>query len=170
MIFLGLDIGFDRCGFAVLAYDYKTRKQEILYAGSILTDKKLSIAERLKILHDDLISIKKKYQPEYMCIEKLFFNRENSTFEKVCMSKGIALMLFSDISILEVEPNRVKSVIVGNGHAKKPEIRMITEKILNRSLTKMYDDTIDAICLAMYHIEVRRVEKLQSKDYNTKVL
>jgi crossover junction endodeoxyribonuclease RuvC len=163
MVFLGLDIGFDRCGFAVLAYDSRTRKNEILYAGSILTDKKLSIGERLKILHDDLLFIKQKYEPEYMCIEKLFFNRENSTFEKVCMSKGIAMMLFSDIQTLQVEPNKVKSTIVGNGHAKKPEIRMITEKLLNRSLAKMYDDTIDAICLALYHIEVERVENLKTK-------
>lgn len=163
MVFLGIDIGYDRCGVAILDHDIKSNTTEIVFAGSILTDKKDSIAIRLKVLYDDLLTVKKKYSPEFMCIEKLFFNRKNSTFEKVCMSKGIAEMLFSEIEILEIEPKVVKSNVIGNGNATKSEIRTILEKILNRSLAKIYDDTIDAICLAKYQIEVIRVEKLQGK-------
>jgi crossover junction endodeoxyribonuclease RuvC len=163
MIFLGIDIGFDRCGIAILDHDIKKNTSEIVFAGSILTEKSQTIAQRLKVLYTDLLFVKNKYNPEYMCIEKLFFNRQNSTFEKVCMSKGVALLLFSDTEIVEVEPKRMKSIVVGNGNATKSQIKTVIEKLLARDLSKMYDDTIDAIGLAMYQIEATRLEKLQAK-------
>lgn len=164
MRFLGIDIGYDRCGVCVIEYDSKRNDSNIIFAGSILTNKKLSISERLKILHEDLVYIKKKYQPECMSIEKLFFNRKNMTFEKICMSKGVAMMLFSDIEILEVEPKRVKKCVVGDGNATKPEIRMVVEKVIGMELQSVLDDTIDALCLALYHCQEKRNEILISQS------
>jgi crossover junction endodeoxyribonuclease RuvC len=163
MTFLGIDIGYDRCGVSILEYSSKGNRTDILFAGSIVTDKKLPFQERLKVLHEDLFFIKNKYLPSYMSIERLFFNRKNSTFEKVCMSKGIAMVLFNDISILEVEPKRVKSTIVGDGNATKKDMKIILEKILKCSLDNVLDDTVDALCLAMYHVEHYKIEQMSSQ-------
>lgn len=160
MIFLGIDIGFDRCGFCALEYEFGQKEPVILSAGAILTDKKLSIQERLKILHRDLLEVKKKFKPEYVSIEKLFFHRKNMTFEKICMSKGVAMTVFADTVILEIEPKRVKKYITGNGNATKEEIRVLLEKIMNMDLKNIYDDTIDAVCLGLYHVDAVKLERL----------
>lgn len=158
MTFLGIDIGFDRCGVSIITYDASNKRADVIFAGSILTDKQMSIGQRLGVLYEDLASIKAKYSPEFVSIEKLFFNRKNPTFEKVCMSKGIAMVLFKDCEILEVEPKTVKKVVAGNGGASKEDMRRVLQMILNKKLDHVYDDTIDAVCLALYHIEVKKLD------------
>jgi crossover junction endodeoxyribonuclease RuvC len=160
MIFLGIDIGYDRCGFAVLEYAKGSRNPSILSAGCITTSKEEDIFARLKSLSDDLVSIKNKYNPDYVSIEKLFFNRKNSTFEKVCMAKGVAGSIFSQCNICEVEPNTMKKYITGHGGANKKDIKIILEKILSMNLDKMYDDTIDALCLALYHCDSVKIQNM----------
>lgn len=163
MIFLGIDIGFDRCGFCILEINFKQKKPEILSAGTITTERKLPIAERLKILQEDLVFLKKKYTPEFVCIEKLFFYRKNTTFEKICMAKGVALLTFSNAEILEIEPKAVKKFITGNGSADKQEIRRSLETIMNLDLKGILDDTLDAYILALYQIEDQRIEQLAGR-------
>lgn len=163
MNFLGIDIGYDRCGVCVIDFSIDKNSFEIVFAGSIITDKKLSFKERLKILDDDLRFIKNKYNPSYMCIEKLFFNRKNMIFEKICMSKGVALLVFNDIEILEIEPKRVKNVVVGDGNATKSQIKEVLEKLLNKDLSKVLDDTLDALCLALYNIDQYKIESLTTR-------
>ena len=164
MIFLGIDIGFDRCGFAVLESDPKNKNPKILSAGCIVTSKEDSIFTRLKCLSEDLGSIKKKYSPDYVSIERLFFNRKNSTFEKICMAKGVAGAIFSECNICEIEPNKMKKYITGHGGADKKEIKVILEKILSMDLNKMYDDTIDAICLALFHCDFVKLENMSKRS------
>jgi crossover junction endodeoxyribonuclease RuvC len=159
MIFLGIDIGFDRCGFCVLETEDKFKNPKIITAGCITTDRSLSISKRLDTLNQDLLTLKEKYKPSFMSIEKLFFNRKNTAFEKVCMAKGIALMLFNESQILEIEPNTVKGHVIGSGRATKAQMRPILEKILSMDLSKIYDDTIDAICLGLYQVDYEKLNQ-----------
>ena len=132
----------------------KNKKPNILSAGCITTSRDEPIQLRLRCLSEDLNAIKQKYNPTHLSIEKLFFNRKNSTFEKICMAKGIALEIFADLEIEQIEPNKMKSYMTGNGKADKKEIKFVLEKILDRKLDKVLDDTIDAVCLALYHIDL----------------
>lgn len=161
MIFLGIDIGFDRCGFGILEFEMQTKKLSVISAGCITTNRQESIAKRLKCLTDDLNEIKHKYNPEFVSIEKLFFNRKNPTFEKVCMAKGVAMSVFASSELLEIEPKTMKKFITGSGNAGKAEIKAVLERILKIELKKIYDDTIDAIALGMYHAELKRFDLLK---------
>ncbi len=164
MIFLGIDIGYDRCGICILDHNYDNNEVKLLFAGSILTDKTLTISSRLKIIHDDLLFIKEKYSPDHVSIEKLFFNRKNSVFEKICMSKGVAMMLFQDSNIVEVEPKVVKKNIVGDGSANKAQIKHFLSSVMKSDLSKVLDDTLDALCLALYNIDMVKYEQLHKRN------
>lgn len=163
MTFLGIDIGYDRCGICVIEYSFENNSTDIVFAGSILTDKNLPIAARLKILHEDLLYIKQKYSPDYISIEKLFFNRRNSVFEKICMSKGVALMLFQDSTIVEIEPKSIKKNIIGEGNATKAQIKEVLTRILQVDLSKVLDDTLDALCIGLYHVELVKIELMSAR-------
>ncbi len=56
-----------------------------------------------------------------------------------------------------------KCDVVGNGGADKKEIKMVLEKFLKIDLNSIYDDTIDALCLALYNIDQVKIEKLQNR-------
>lgn len=157
MITIGLDIGYDRCGFAVV----ETNGELILESGIIVTDKSLPINRRLNVLRNDLEFIKKKYSPVAVCIEKLFFYRKNRVFEKICMSKGVALELFCESLIIEIEPKKAKKEIVGHGDATKNDIKKLLGLLLSIDFTEHMDDEVDAIYLGLYSARYLLSKNLQ---------
>lgn len=163
MICLGLDIGYDRCGFAFIDTN---QNDKLIDSGVILTEKTLPIQKRLQILRSDLATIKKKYKPDIVCIERLFFYRRNSVFEKICMSKGVALELFSNSEVIEIEPKKSKKEVLGDGNLKKGEIKEVMGKLLKTDFSGYLDDEVDAICLAIYAAQLEKFKKM----YNGKHL
>lgn len=146
MYILGLDIGYDRCGFAVFDID----SDNLLESGVITTDQNILFKERLRVLREDLMYIKNKFNPNALSIETLFFYRKNKVFEKICMAKGVAIEVFSDIDVFEIEPAKLKKLITGNGKAKKKDIRKSVSLILNYNFKNTTDDELDAIALGIY--------------------
>lgn len=158
MVIMGLDIGYDRCGVCILNED-----GSIEFSCLIVTDKKDHIKDRLHTLHEDLLEIKKKYNPNAVAVERLFFNRKNSTFEKICMSKGIAMELFSNCEIEEIEPKRMKKELIGSGDADKEMVKLALSKILSANLDSYMDDVTDAIGLALFLHQKYKLEKMYNK-------
>ncbi len=146
MIVLGVDVGYDRCGFA--AVDVNT--MNVVDSGIILTDKKQPFVKRLRVLREDMLYIQNKYFPVGVCIEKLFFYRRNKVFEKICMSKGVVLEIFADTVIHEIEPSKMKKGIAGFGNATKEDIKQALSFRLGINFDGYIDDELDAISLALY--------------------
>jgi len=159
MITLGLDIGYDRCGFAFI----ETNGEVLLDSGIILTEKSLPINHRLNALRKDLAFLKKKYSPVALCIEKLFFHRKNTIFEKICMSKGVAMELFYESRIIEIEPKKAKREIIGRGDVTKKEVKALLGMQLSIDFTEYMDDEVDAIYLALYSAKYLLLEKFYNK-------
>ena len=157
MVILGLDIGYDRCGVCI----YEDEK--IIFSGLIVTDKKDPIQKRLKILRQDLLEIKNQFNPDCVGIEKLFFNRRNSVFEKICMSKGVALELFSGCVVEEIEPKKIKKEMIGSGDADKSMVKLALSKMLKLNLDEYMDDVVDAIAIAIYMSQKIKLEKLYNQ-------
>ena len=101
---------------------------------------------------------------DIVCIEKLFFNRKNMVFEKICMSKGVALELFCEERIVEVEPKKAKKEILGSGNVTKQDVKDTLGILMKIDFSKYLDDEVDAIYLALYAGKLLSMEKL----YNNK--
>ncbi|BDQ04710.1 MAG: crossover junction endodeoxyribonuclease RuvC [Candidatus Dojkabacteria bacterium] len=153
MTILGIDVGYDRCGFAVV--DVNT--MNVMDSGVILTDRELSFIKRLRVLREDMLYIQNKYFPVGVCIEKLFFYRRNKVFEKICMSKGVVLEIFADTVIYEIEPSKMKKDITGFGKATKEDIKKALSLRLGVNLEDYIDDELDAISLALYGAQNTRL-------------
>ncbi len=153
MIILGIDIGYDRCGFAVVDADI----MNVIDSGVILTDRELSFVKRLRVLREDMLYIQNKYLPMGVCIEKLFFYRKNKVFEKICMSKGVVLEIFADTVIYEIEPSKMKKDITGFGNATKEDIKKALSLRLGINFEDYIDDELDAISLALYGAQHTRL-------------
>ena len=149
MTILGIDPGTATTGFGIV----KTHNnlQTIVDFGVISTDKKLTDAERLKILGDDLAELIKKYKPEAVGVEKLFFTTNQKTVMTVSQARGVVLYLAQtyNLPIFEFTPLQVKNFICGYGKADKKQVQFVIKKIFALKHTPKPDDAADALAIAL---------------------
>lgn len=155
MRILGIDPGLATVGWAVLESD---RRGIIPVAfGAITTPAHTDIESRLLIIKQDLEEIIKKYQPEEMAIEELFFNTNITTGIAVAEARGVILCTAHalGVKISEYTPLQVKQAVVGYGRAEKQQVISMVTTILKLKSPPKPDDTADAVAIAICHSQCR---------------
>ncbi len=149
MKILGIDPGFERCGFALL--EKNKQKISIENFGVIRTKSQTNFTDRLHEIGRDFIQILEKHKPEIIAIEDLFFAKNVTTGIKVAEVRGMILYLASEAGciIYEPKPVEIKKTFTGNGQATKSEMYKMTQLLFSlKSSEKILDDAIDAIAIA----------------------
>ena len=90
MRILGIDPGYAILGYGVL--DKIGNKFVTVAYGSITTDSKMEMPERLVALYDGLTGIIQTYKPDEASIEELFFNNNAKTAILVGEARGVAVL------------------------------------------------------------------------------
>ena len=90
MLALGIDPGTAICGYGVV--EMQGSRMKPVFYGSILTDKDWRPEERLLKTHQDVSDIIEHFHPDFMSIEKLFFNRNVNTAIPVSQARGVLLL------------------------------------------------------------------------------
>ena len=121
MLVLGIDPGTAICGYGLV--DMTGNRLRPIFYGSILTDKDMLPELRLKKIYDDLCDIIEHFHPDFMSIEKLFFNRNVTTAIPVGQARGVALLAAANhgLPVLEFTPMQIKLSVVGTGSATKEQ-------------------------------------------------
>ena len=112
----------------------------------------------------ELTKILKKYKPDELAIETIFFTTNQKTIITVAESRGICIYLshIHDVKIYEYSPPQIKLAIAGHGRATKEDIAHMTSKILSGQIKKgILDDEMDAIAIALTHSAHRRLRNIQ---------
>ena len=87
---IGIDPGTAIVGYGII--DYDKNKYSVVDYGVILTSKDLSTEERLEVIYNNMNKILKKYKPEFMAIEDLFYFKNNKTVISVAQARGVILL------------------------------------------------------------------------------
>ena len=156
---LGIDPGFDRLGICIL--DKEGSKETLIHSECITTSKKESFEIRLAEIGDQLNKILKKYKPDELAIETLFFTTNQKTIITVAEARGICIYLshLHNVKIFEYSPPQIKLAIAGHGRATKGDIAHMTSKILKGQIkTNILDDEMDAIAIALTHSAHRKMQ------------
>lgn len=140
---LGIDPGYDRCGFGVI------EGAKALAYGAITTPKG-EIAERLREIAADLRGIIEKHNPDALVIEDLFFSKSVTTAMKVAMVRGVVMLLAAEagLRVLEVKPNEVKMALTGYGRADKKQMQEMVKVVFKLKAIPKPDDAADALAIA----------------------
>lgn len=148
-VILGLDPGIADTGFGVISVD--ENKLNCLDFGSIKTSSKDDFLDRLEKLDNDLQKIINKYNPELVCIEKLFFNTNAKTALIVGHARGVILLNIkkNNIKLIELTPLQIKQGISNFGRADKNQIKKMVKIILNLKEMPKSDDSADALAAAI---------------------
>lgn len=154
MLVLGIDPGYDRCGWAIVD---KNQAIRLVACGAILAKSNktnpISLTARLTILAGQLQEVLKVYRPQHISVEKIFFSKNQKTAIEVAQARGVILSTIglwdSAISISEPTPNQVKLAVTGNGAADKKQVEKLVRLQVKGVPVEALDDTIDAIAIAM---------------------
>jgi crossover junction endodeoxyribonuclease RuvC len=151
MLILGIDPGLATIGFGLVMKNGD--KYRAIEYGAITTAPKQMIEKRLSDIYDDMIAILKKFKPDCMAIEELFFNNNTTTAIDVAMARGVILLAAKQcgVDIYEYTPLEVKSSVVGYGRAEKQQVQYMVRLMLGLNETPKPDDTADALALALCH-------------------
>ncbi|NJP04072.1 crossover junction endodeoxyribonuclease RuvC [Candidatus Gracilibacteria bacterium] len=151
MKILGIDPGYDRCGFAVLD------GEDLVTFGTMVTDRKQDFSSRLAELADDFQALLKKHEPDVVSIEDLFFGQNVTTGLKVAEARGVMLYLAQKFGcrVYEPKPVEIKQSFTGNGKATKAEMKKMCCLQFGMEDVPKIDDAADAIGAAMWASRVR---------------
>ena len=149
MIIIGIDPGFAITGYGII--EKTGNKNKIIACGVITTCKSEIFCNRLKINHDRLDEIIKKYKPDIFSIEELFFAQNTKTAINVAQSRGVLILtaIENNLKIFEYTPLQIKQALVGYGRADKNQMQQMTKRILNLKEIPKPDDAADALAVAL---------------------
>lgn len=155
---LGVDPGFDRLGVCIL--DKVSGKETLIFSTCIHTSRKDSFEKRLHSLGQALEKIIKKYTPDELAIETLFFTTNQKTVIAVAEVRGVCLYLAYSykLTVHEYSPPQVKVAVTGYGKASKEDLATMVPKIIGKQGTSgLIDDEMDAIAIALTHSAHRKI-------------
>ncbi len=148
-IILGLDPGFADTGFGLLQKD--KNGLQFIDAGSIQTSRDKKFSERLVIIYKEIKKLIKKYKPDIVGIEKLYFARNVKTALDVAQARGVVILASEEynIDIVEFSPVQVKQAVTSHGGANKKQVGLMVKTILKLKEIPQPDDAADALAIAI---------------------
>jgi crossover junction endodeoxyribonuclease RuvC len=160
MIILGIDPGTASTGFGILKSEGNLQTTnvsqlkgglECLEFGIIQTKPDMSTGNRLKKINNDLSKMIKKYKPEVLAIESLYFFRNFKTAIPVSQASGVVFLTAAknNIPVYSLTPLQVKMTIAGHGHAEKEQVQEKMRVLLHLKEIPKPDDAADALAVAL---------------------
>ena len=151
---LAIDPGFDRVGVAVM------KSGNVLYSHCIETDRKSPHEERLLTIGSEVRKVIKKWEPNTLAIEQIFFNQNTTNAMKVSEARGVIIYeaALARLEVKEYSPQAIKIAVTGYGKASKDQVTGMVQKLvkLKNKPKKRLDDELDAIALGITHLASQR--------------
>lgn len=150
MKILAIDPGFERVGVAILKKG-ENHKHTLLHSCCFKTSSKLPFNERLVLIGNQIEDLIKKYEPNILAIEKLYFADNKKTAMGVSEARGVIIYCGKNNGLLvcEYTPLEIKTAITGYGRADKSMIQKMIYKLIEIGADKKGDDELDAIAIGL---------------------
>ena len=170
MLILGIDPGIATLGFGVIEKDEKGSCRVIDY-GVVKTPKEESLPTRLVLLEDGVNQVLKKFHPDEIAMEELFFSKNITTGIAVAHARGVAMLACVKFCpyLYEYTPMQIKQALTGYGKAEKAQIQQVVTTMLHLESVPKPDDAADALAIALCHASVSRFGGLFKVGNTTRV-
>jgi len=149
IIILGIDPGYADCGFGIITKEGS--KLSFHTADTIKSPASQPFAERLNNIYTELTELIKKYKPNLVAVESLFFFKNKKTAINVAHARGVILLAAAQMKIplVEYTPPQIKQSLTSHGQATKQQVGLMIKTILNIKTLPKNDDAVDAIAVAV---------------------
>ncbi|MDO8518193.1 MAG: crossover junction endodeoxyribonuclease RuvC [bacterium] len=158
---LAFDPGFERLGVAVVekvAGNPSTplrAREVLLYSACIRTDAKLSFSQRLCKLGQEAEVLIKKWEPDAVALEDIYFAKNAKTAMKVAEVRGMLayIAVSRGVALFEYTPLQVKVAVTGHGRSDKQAVASMVLRLLGLQTLPAgrqgLDDEMDAIAVGL---------------------
>lgn len=158
MVILGIDPGLATIGFGVIDAKNSFDLKMIDY-GVIETPKNDTLPTRLKKIYDSVVYLIKKFKPDAVAIEELFFTNNIKTGITVAEARGVCVLAAKENcdNIFEYTPLQIKQALTGQGRAEKEQVEFMVMQMLNLRCIPKPDDAADALAVAITHSQTNQI-------------
>jgi crossover junction endodeoxyribonuclease RuvC len=154
---VGFDPGLNVTGYGVI--EAAAGGVKLVEAGTVRSRGE-SIEQRLLSIHVGIRDVLDTFRPDSLAIEQLFVH---SRFPKTAVLMGHARGVIclaaaqAGLAVHHYLPNRVKSMLTGNGHAGKEQMQAAVQRELRLPNRPEPADAADALAIALadYHLRLR---------------
>ena len=159
MIIMGLDPGTARVGWGVIEETAIAPRPRAY--GLIETEKNTLPELRLQKIYTHVTALFKKFSPQAVAIEDLFFATNAKTAISVGQARGVLLLAAANchIPVFSYSPLAVKRCISGDGKADKQQVQYMVTRQLRLKETPQPDDVADALAIALTHAFTHRMKE-----------
>lgn len=146
---LACDPGYGRLGVAVV--ERVNGGDTLVYSACVVTETALALPDRLVEIAGAFSGLIKKYRPDYIALESLFFNKNQKTAMAVAETRGVLLYLARkhNCIVCEYSPQQIKIATTGWGKSDKRQVTSMVKRLLPAVPESALDDEYDAIAIGM---------------------
>lgn len=121
MKILGIDPSLTQTGYAVV------ENLSYVVSGVIKTYPSQKTQDRLRTIYDTLYAVMQQHQPDLVCLEEVFVNKNGQSTLKLAMARGVTLLIpaIFNTPVREYSPNTIKKAVFGHGHTYKEQIQVM---------------------------------------------
>lgn len=150
MRIIGIDPALTKTGWGII--DVKGNAFKCLGSGTIKTDGKAPLANRLHQMHQELLQVISLYKPQECAIEETFINTNPLSSLKLGHARGALILTagLCSLPIFEYSSTAIKKATTGVGRAQKQQIQAMIKILLPQSQAKTEDEA-DALATAICH-------------------
>jgi crossover junction endodeoxyribonuclease RuvC len=159
---IGIDPGLRNMGWGIV--DFTGSHLAYVASGTVRSDAKRPLGERLRELHRSLSQIIAEFAPNEAAVEETFVNRDPQSALKLGQARGIALVVpaLAGLPVAEYAANLIKKTVTGTGHAEKAQIAMMVKVLLPKCQQGSSADATDALAVAITHARFCKVKAARS--------
>ncbi|MFK5956297.1 MAG: crossover junction endodeoxyribonuclease RuvC [Planctomycetota bacterium] len=121
---LGIDPGSQVVGWAIAESNDRGQLARIDSGAWTLGRAPLAMGVRLHRLHQHLLEVFEKYQPQEVALEAAFFGKNAQSALRIGEARGVVLMTAEafGVPLVELTPATVKARVAGIGSATKDQV------------------------------------------------
>ncbi|HUH39807.1 MAG TPA: crossover junction endodeoxyribonuclease RuvC [Castellaniella sp.] len=150
MRILGIDPGLRRTGFGVI--ESQGSQLRYIASGTVVVPSDAALADRLKVILDNLREVARDACPDVAAMEKVFVNVNPQSTLLLGQARGAALCALADSGLVvhEYTALQIKKSVVGQGRAAKQQVQAMVRRLLALDGDPA-PDAADALACAICH-------------------
>lgn len=152
MRILGIDPGTRASGYGVV--DGEGHRLRFVASGVVQPPAREVLPRRLLVLAEELDALIRKFHPDALAVENLFYAKNIRSAITLGQAQGVALFTAArhDLPITEYAPATIKLAVVGTGRAEKGQVQRMVCALLNLPRIPGSLDASDALAVAICHL------------------
>lgn len=149
---LGVDPGTNQLGYAII--ECIKQKPKVIAIGTLQMGHLPDHHQKLKRIHERLVSLIDEFKPSEMSVEAPFFGKNVQSMLKLGRAQGVSIAagMVRGLELAEYSPKKVKLSVTGSGNASKEQVAAMCAQITKKNLDNQLLDATDALAVALCHM------------------